>query len=334
MTASAPAAPCTLDLDAAGKHFGHVLLPHSRDDSAWGTLMLPIVSIKNGQGPTLLLTGGNHGDEYESQVALQKLTRSLEPERVHGQVIIVPSLNLPAALAHSRVSPIDGGNMNRVFPGDPRGSMTQRIAWFVSQRLIPRADVVADLHSGGKSLMFTPTAIIHKLDDAERMARGRALLKAFGAPIGLVLTELDAVGMMDSAVEDSGKLFLSSELGGAGALTVETLRVTERGIANLLAHIGLVEGEIERPESATRMMETPEVGAFVVADDDGVFEPFVELGDDVEAGQPVGQIHCLPDPARPPRVQQAGSAGTVFCRRASANTRRGDCLLVIAQDHA
>ena len=101
---------------------GFLRLPYSRDNSAWGSVMIPVAVIRNGDGPTALLTGGNHGDEYEGPLALFELARTLDPAEVRGTVIIVPALNYPAFRAGTRTSPIDGGNLNRSFPGRPDGT--------------------------------------------------------------------------------------------------------------------------------------------------------------------------------------------------------------------
>ncbi|HWL82811.1 MAG TPA: succinylglutamate desuccinylase/aspartoacylase family protein, partial [Roseomonas sp.] len=143
---------CDVDFDKDGFQQGYLRLFHSSHISAYGFLPMPIVIIRNGDGPTALFVSGNHGDEYEGQVALTNLVQSLRPEQIRGRVIILPTANYPAALAGNRVSPLDNLNLNRIFPGDPDGSVTQQIAWFISEQLVPRADLVCDLHSGGSSL--------------------------------------------------------------------------------------------------------------------------------------------------------------------------------------
>ena len=100
MTAITP----TIPLDAPGKHHGFLRLPYSRNDSAWGSVMIPLTVIRGGDGPTALLTGGNHGDEYEGPLALQQLAWELEPAQVMGRVIILPAMNAPAVAAGTRVS--------------------------------------------------------------------------------------------------------------------------------------------------------------------------------------------------------------------------------------
>ena len=102
----------TIPFDQDGIHHGFLRLPYSRDDSAWGSIMIPLTVIRNGDGPTALLTGANHGDEYEGPVALQELAVTLQPQDISGRVIIVPAFNYPAFRAGLRTSPIDKGNMN------------------------------------------------------------------------------------------------------------------------------------------------------------------------------------------------------------------------------
>ncbi len=116
----------TIDLNADGVRHGFFKLPISTDDSAWGAVMTPISVIANGEGPTVLLTGGNHGDEYEGITALYKLAARLTVEEVQGRVIIVPTMNALAAKAGRRCSPLDGGNLNRSFPGDPGAAPRSR----------------------------------------------------------------------------------------------------------------------------------------------------------------------------------------------------------------
>ena len=118
----------TVDFDRDGVQHGFLRLPYSRDDSAWGSVMIPIAVIRNGEGPTALLTGANHGDEYEGPIALFDLARTLDPAKVRGRVIIVPAMNYPAFRAGTRTSPIDKGNLNRSFPGRPDGTVTEKIA--------------------------------------------------------------------------------------------------------------------------------------------------------------------------------------------------------------
>src|SRR6476646_5897966 len=95
-----------IDLDGDGKQTGFLRLPHSVHRSAYGWIPIPIAAIAHGEGPTILLMAGNHGDEYEGQVALGRLIRALDPAEVQGRIIILPSANFPAAMAGTRTSPL------------------------------------------------------------------------------------------------------------------------------------------------------------------------------------------------------------------------------------
>ena len=320
-----------VDLEADGKQFGTFDVPHSSNESAWGALRVPMVVIKRGSGPTLLFTGGNHGDEYEGPIALLKLARQLEPAAIRGRLILLPALNLPAVLAGTRVSPIDQLNMNRAFPGDPRGTPTLMIADYVRTRLLPICDAVIDLHSGGKTLNFVPFCGMHALAEPAQMAATRGALLAFGAPLSLVIQEFDVAGMLDTAVEELGKPFLFTELGGGGTATASSVAIAERGIANLLRHFGLIEGRVA--PAPTRLMHSPDASWFVIADDRGMLELLVDLGAAVEAGQAIAQIHDVEKPARAPAVYRAAQSGLLIGRHAPGLIKPGDCLAVLATDY-
>src|SRR3546814_20016688 len=118
---------CNLDFDRDGVQHGHLKLPWSRDDSAWGAILIPFTVIRNGDGPTALFTGGNHGDEYEGPIAILDMARSLDPATVTGRVILLPTMNYPAVRGGRRTSPIDGGNLNRLFPGQPDRPEERRV---------------------------------------------------------------------------------------------------------------------------------------------------------------------------------------------------------------
>ena len=169
----------TIDFDRAGKQIGHIMFPHSPDDDAWGVTQVPIAVIANGKGPTVILEGGNHGDEYEGPIVIGELTRDLDPMEIQGRLILMPSNNVHAAMAARRTSPVDGLNYNRTFPGDPYGSITEQISAYVTDYIFPLGDAFLDLHSGGSSLDILPSAIIEPTLDKELAARNTAAARAF-----------------------------------------------------------------------------------------------------------------------------------------------------------
>ncbi|WP_156122374.1 N(2)-acetyl-L-2,4-diaminobutanoate deacetylase DoeB [Aureimonas altamirensis] len=329
MTPDLPPSPVvpTIDLAAPGVRHGFLRLPYSRDDSAWGSVMIPITVVASGEGPTALLTGGNHGDEYEGPIALFDLARRLRPEDVSGRVIIVPAMNYPAFRAGTRTSPIDKGNLNRTFPGRPDGTVTQKIADFFQRHLLPMADIVLDFHSGGRTLDFVPFAAAHILLDKAQEAASFAAVAAFGAPYSMKMLEIDAVGMYDTAAEEQGKIFVTTELGGGGTSTANTVGIARRGAANVLRHAGILSGE---PEPApTRWLDMPSGDCFTFAEHDGLMEPLVDLGMPVEQGDVVARIHRVDRTGADIVDLRAGLSGILAARHFPGLVKAGDCAAVV-----
>ena len=323
----------TVPLDAAGLHVGHLIAPWSRNDSGWGSLRIPFAVIRNGTGPAALLTGGNHGDEIEGPIVLTELIQSLARDlgSLRGTVYILPALNYPAVRAGTRLSPIDGANMNRAFRMRRDGTMTEQIAHFVESELLPRVDTVLDFHAGGRTMWFTPFAAMHVLADAAQMARTKAALMAFGAPVGLVLEELDAEGMLDTAAERLGKVFLSTEIGGGGSATVETLAIARRGLRNVLCHAGVLAGESEPGPVPTRLM-TNDAAGYIAGDRPGLISYLVEPGMAVRRGEPIARVFDLDHPLTPAHDVLAPVDGLLLGRLHGGMVGSGDFVGLIGRD--
>lgn len=320
----------TVDFDAQGVQHGFLKLPISNDESAWGAVMIPITVVANGEGPTALITGGNHGDEYEGITALQKLSCSLKAEDVHGRVIIVPMMNTPAVQAGRRTSPMDGGNLNRSFPGDPDGTVTEKIADYFTRELVPMVDVVLDLHSGGRTLDIIPFGASHVLDNTEQQRAALEGAKAFGAPYAMVMFELDAAALFDTAVESQGKIFVATELGGGGTSTPESLAITERGIDNFLIHYGLKDGEVEMPAEQV-YLDMPDASCYVQSEHSGLLELTLALGDEVRRGDVIARVYDMSRSGAEPIEYHAQRDGILAARRFPAQVNMGDTIAVIAE---
>lgn len=318
----------TIPLDKDGAHHGFLRLPYSRDDSAWGSVMIPITVVCNGAGPTALLTGGNHGDEYEGPIALMDLAATLNPADITGRVIIVPAFNYPAFRNGTRTSPIDRGNLNRSFPGAPDGTVTSKIADYFQRTLVPMADIVLDFHSGGKTLDFLPFAAAHIQADKAQEAACVAAMHAFNAPYSMVMLEIDNVGMFDTAVEKMGKIFVSTELGGGGTATARSIKIAKKGARNLLIHAGIMKGELEI--SATINLDMPDSDCFHFAEGDGLIETMVDLGDRVTKGQPIARVWPVDRTGVTPSTIRALRSGLLTSRHFPGLVKAGDCIAVIA----
>ena len=309
-----PVSP-TVDFDAEGVQHGFLKLPISTDESAWGAVMIPVTVINNGPGPTALLTAGNHGDEYEGITALLKLSNTLRAEDVRGRVIIVPIMNVPAATAGKRTSGLDGGNLNRSFPGNPDGGVTEQIADYFTRELVPMCDVALDLHSGGRTLDILPFAAAHRLDDRDQEAHSLAGAVAFGAPVAMMMFELDATKLYDTAVESQGKTFVTTELGGGGTTTPERMAIAERGVRNFLIHYGLVEGTLETPAEPQVYVDMPDASCYVQSEHSGLLEMAFALGETVRRGDVIARVYDMTRTGSEPVVYRAQRDGVLVARR-------------------
>lgn len=324
-----------LDLNRPGKQHGFLQVPYSHNLGGWANLMIPICVIARGKGPTVLVLGGNHGDEYQGQIAAMKLTRELTPEMVSGRIILIPSLNFPAACSATRLSPIDGMNMNRAFPGQPEGAVTSQIAHFLTTVLFPMCDVVIDIHSGGRSMEFVPCSTMHLVPDRAQRARMFEAMLAWNADFAFLYADIAGTGLLPVEAENQGKLVVTTEMGGGECIPADVHRLTQGGLRNVLVHIGLLQGRAKTRSSLglppVTLVQALHREDYLLAPESGIFEVALDLGARVKKGQTVGFIHHLERPDRTPESVVARTSGYLVTMRAPCLTRQGDCVAVIAQ---
>ena len=324
-----------VDLNAEGKQTGYLRVPHSTHRSAYGWIPVPITIIRNGDGPTLVISAGVHGDEYEGQIAVANLARELNLADVRGCLILLPMVNFPAAEAGCRVSPLDDGNLNRLYPGDPMGAPSEAIAHYHEEVILPLADYAVDLHSGGTSLIYPPTLLRGPAHSTEEEAGLATLSQAFDLPYTWVFT---GGGGRDSiartamgAANRKGVINVMAELGGAGCVTPDVLRQTERGLRRILHALGMLQNYTPDTARGTRALHA--LGS-IYADGSGVFEPLKTIGEDVAEGETVALIHHPETPGQAPDAIMSPYSGVVLAMRSIAQVRRGDALFQIAADAA
>jgi N-alpha-acetyl-L-2,4-diaminobutyrate deacetylase len=326
---------CTIDLDVPGKHFGRLEVPRSTNTSGWSHQFIPIVSIRGGDGPVAVIFGGVHGDEPEGQVAALNLARETGTGDVPGQLIIVPCASPEASRAYTRLWP-SGANLNRSFPGSPAGPPDQQLADFISRFLIPRADVVVDMHSGGRGSICPPWSEMHWVDDPEQRRRMVEGMLAWNTDFHFVYIDVAGSGLLVGEAERQGKIVVSTELGGGGHVLASTHRVAASGLANVLRHFGALAGDAVTREQIglgpPTIARATEEECYVFAPESGLWETFVDVTDRVEEGRPVGQIHFLERPDRDPVVVTAAMDGVVCSIRAIATTEQGDKLAVVGRE--
>jgi len=321
-----------VDYNRDGFQTGTLRLPYSHDRSAYGQIPIPVVVLKNGTGPTVLLTGGNHGDEYEGPIGLMKLIQRMPEMKIQGRMIVIPALNFPAFINGTRTSPIDGGNLNRVFPGLRNGRQTEMIAHYVESELVPLADVIIDLHAGGASFNHYPTLLVDFPEDEIRRRRYKQLVDAFASPFTMIMDLLGEDRTFSAAAERGKKLFMYGEFGGCSSCTLEGLAVVENGVIRVLQTLGVVEkNEADFANlKPTRKLKVEGAQHYLYAPRAGVFEPTFRLGEDVKKGQVAGRLFDPYAPWQPPLELRFSGEGVIVCARTFAGVDAGDCIALMA----
>lgn len=322
-----------LDLTRDGGFSGHLSIPFSVDRSPYFQVRTSIHRMKNGAGPRLLLMAGNHGDEYEGIFALAHLLKKLEPGALRGAVTILPLANRPAVMAGRRRSPLDEGNLNRAFPGDPAGTPTERLAYHLEHELFPAHDVIFDMHSGGTSMEHLPTALIERQATAEKMDRALRLVTGLGQKYAFVAENGQDSPTSMGAAARAGAIGVSGEFGGGGTVTPGTMAGMACAIDKLMLALGVIDAPVLASGAAadeTTLLSLHSHDQGIYAERRGWFEPSVALGQRVDRGQIAGYYHDLESLDKPAEILRFRKPGIVISRRLHAHCEAGDCLVQAA----
>lgn len=324
-----------VDWESPGARYYHV--PFTADN-IWGRIRVPLyVACASQPGATIVAIGGTHGDEYEGPVGLKNLIGELDPARLAaGRLIAIPVLNVPAFRAARRDSPLDGLNMNRVFPGDARGTITQRIARFVTDEVFPRADVVIDIHSGGAGFEIIRCMSFHQVADPALYGQFKETALLFGTPFVMIYTSGMGSGLLTEEAEAMGKITIGSELGYGASTDLDGVRWAQQGVRNVMRHYGLLDEPVVNLTLPTldrqRVVAATDIDRYVTAPVSGISEPLVPVGAPVVKGQPVARIHDFERFDEPPVEIVADGDGYVMCRKFRAATEQGEVVMVIAAE--
>jgi predicted deacylase len=325
---------CTIDLSAPGKQLGRLQLPKITNTGGWASTFIPIASIANGQGANVLVLAGNHGDEYEGQVAALRLIQELEPAQVSGRVTIIPVLSTAASKANTRMWP-SGVNFNRSFPGSPDGPPNEQLADYLTRFLFPPADVVIDMHSGGRTAWFVPCSHMHVVENAAQRRAMLAGMQAWNSDYHFLYIDVNGSGLLPVEAEDQGKLVITTELGGGGRVPAAVHELAWSGLTNVLRHVGVLEGEVQTRASLGKpdavILDGRDPANYVIAPEDGIFEGLLEPPAQVKAGDPVGRLWFPDTPGRPPEVLRAPLDGVLAVIRSIPATEAGDGLFTTGQ---
>jgi predicted deacylase len=228
-----------------------------------------------------------HGDEFDGTVAIWRALKLVDPASLRGALIILPALNISAFEARQRVSPIDGLDINRIFPGNPSGSYTHRLAHLTEQLVMEHADFMIDLHGGGNEFSVVYYTLFHAASNEAGQASGR-LAKAAGSRLVWASVDPWLKDGLFTRVTKAGIGAMLVECGGEGRLHEHNVRDHERSLVNMMRHLRMIDGE---PDAAAEneyiMMRSAD---FFHCSKGGIVRPLVALGEEVQQGQPLIRI--------------------------------------------
>ncbi len=253
---------------------------------------IPFTVIHGAQkGPVLALVAGVHAYEYPPILALYRLKDKIDPKTLRGTVLIVHIANLPSFKRRTiYYGPDDWKNLNRVFPGDPNGTTTQRIAAVLNEEVVKRSDVLLDMHCGDGNEALIPYTYWMISGNKAFDARTRDLALAFGIPHiiiddtrGNVLADSKYLG--NTAILQ-GKPAITTEAGFLGRTDEESIARNIKGVLSVMRHLAMIDGKPE-PAADPVWIDKYEV---VYSKWDGLFAPRVEMGYYVRQDQIVGTV--------------------------------------------
>jgi len=279
---------------------------------------IPVVVVNGAQpGPRLALSAGVHGDEYDPMAAVRRVLAETDPATLRGTLIGLPCVNTPAFDAAARTSGIDHGNLNRIFPGDAGGSISQRIAATFVEVVIPAIDALVDLHTGGVKGEIMPLTVVQAGFEELAYDLGRAIGHEViwkGGRWG---------GTARIATLEAGKPAVTVEVGG-GVYREEVVAAHAEAVRNAMRHLGMLDGEPAAPDTWTEV-----AGSFGRAAAGGFLELHMEPGERKRAGEPLATIV---DHVGEVRERVAAPAdGIVLWTRRLHTVQPGDELVIFGE---
>jgi predicted deacylase len=269
---------------------GSFVLPVTRLPDG-SDLRLPVLAAAGaGDGPVLAVLAGVHGDEYEGIRAIPQIFRELDLAALRGQLIMVPVCNLPAYRTATRSSPIDGLNLARVFPGDPQGTVTQRIAYALTEQVIAPANLLIDLHSAGIAYTM-PTLVGYPYADTPLGRASYAAALAFGCDVLWGHPpDPNAGGRSISAAEQRGVPWIYTEATGGGRALAADVTCYTTGVFNVMRHLGMLPGQPVARRLRCHLLGAGNTDDPIRVDTSGYFVSHVELLEPVVVGQIIGAV--------------------------------------------
>ena len=241
-------------------------------------------------GPTFLLTAGIHAAEYTGILAAIRLGRDLQPADVKGTIVVIPLLNRPGFFERCvYINPVDGENLNRIFPGRPDGPWSERFAHHLLNDIVVKCDYTMDLHAGDMIEDLEPFVIFSETGNAEVDTKTRRMIDSYGGvrwatravPTG------ERPGMLYAAAAARGVPALIAESGRCGLVEEEAIQRHVDGVRNIWRTIGVLGDAPPRTVAPPRVLNRFE---WLRSEHEGIFENSVKVSEQVRAGQSLGRM--------------------------------------------
>lgn len=280
-------------------------------------------------GLRLVVTAGIHGGEYPCTEAAVRLGRTLDPKKLRGEILIIPSANPTAFAARSiYITPADGKNLNRQFPGNKDGTFTERWAAWLFEHVISTGDAYLDLHGGDMIEALVPFTASYTVADADVTKTSSEMARAFGIRHILTLPKRSTGGPAGTTVlaaSEAGVPAVLAEAGGQGVCDEASIELLRRGVLRVMHSLDMYDtesaGKIEEPVILSGW-------SWLRSEAAGLYYPAVDVGDLVEVGQPLGRIADFFGRTKQELV--APARGTVLFLVTSLAINPGDPLLAVA----
>lgn len=277
------------DVTETGKHSFFLEISPAGSGEQIGIPLLVANGAKSGK--TLVIFAGIHGDELEGVQAIHDVFNQLNIDEMNGRFIAVPTANLPAVRTVTRLSPIDSLNMARVFPGNKNGTVTERIAHYLSDLIIPQADFLLDLHSSGVAYLM-PLMVGYDANKTEVGSLSKEAALKFGTPVIWGHEEVSPGRSISSAIQQ-GIPWLYVESPNGGRVSPGDLPFYVNGVLHLLKHLKIISRKITLSSPKYRLIGSGDVDRVQSVNTAGFFVQNVQLMDYVERGHLIGIVRNL-----------------------------------------
>ena len=255
---------------------------------------IPVIVVNGSKpGPTLALVAGAHGTEYASIIALMKLAEVSDPSLLSGTLIVVPLLNVASFLQKvPHVNPVDGKNMNRLYPGKPDGTQTERVLWAINKQVLEKCDYLIDFHGGDLDENMRKYSYWAETGNEHLDSISRGMVLAFGFDHIIIQHNRPAdprppgVTTITRQAQSLAKPSIAVEAGHAGTTQAEDVDALVTGSTAVMRHLKMLPGEavpVEHPLWIGKY-------AVVTSDRDGVFFPLVVPEAYVKQGSRIGYM--------------------------------------------